>query len=128
MSVSTAYPPRIRPGFTHPVTDYFLEDVLLFCGYKPTGAAAAASNAKGIAPPPPRPGTEQHAAMAAAIESAFLTGSDESFERILELVEQHPGTPSSVALSFIPFHCGSPATAGAGLVGHARTAAQSQPH
>lgn len=53
--------PTIRvPGFTHPVTDFFLEDALLFCGYKPTGAGAAASGARRLAPAPPQPGTPEH--------------------------------------------------------------------
>jgi ATP-dependent RNA helicase DHX36 len=81
------------PGFTHPVSDYHLEDILPVCGYTPPGGAAP--------PPSPRPPVDAasagaRAAVAAAIENAFLNASDEACEALLDATTPEGGHPGLV--------------------------------
>jgi ATP-dependent RNA helicase DHX36 len=89
--------PVVRvPGFTHPVTDFYLEDVLRATGYEAgavaelgaglgggrpaellRGGAAGRSGAEAL------PGAER-AAVEAAIEAAFKVGGDAEFDALLE--------------------------------------------
>jgi HrpA-like RNA helicase len=87
--------PVIRvPGFTHPVQEFHLEDILPAVGYGPPGGAASA-------PGPPRPpaGADSAAAVAAveaAIEAAFLRGDDAACEELLEAATPAGGHPGLV--------------------------------
>jgi HrpA-like RNA helicase len=100
--------PVIRvPGFTHPVIEYHLEDILPALGYSAApgtsgsqqhgGGATAAGGSGG----PPAPPTEQQwassvSAVCDAIQDAFLSGNDEAFERLLEACTPQEGPPGLV--------------------------------
>ena len=92
--------PVIRvPGFTHPVIEYHLEDILPALGYgadpsvaqRTTGSHSEAAAGGPAAPPSGPQWVPAVAAVAAAIESAFLHGTDEAFERLLEASTSHDG-------------------------------------
>ncbi|KAI8103615.1 hypothetical protein M9435_004950 [Picochlorum sp. BPE23] len=81
--------PIIRvPGFTFPVKDYFLEDVLRITGYE-QAAMRQLSMELGHAPSHTMPqgsiSKKKAKALSEAIESAFKQGDDDDFERLLEL-------------------------------------------
>lgn len=83
------------PGFTHPVTDMYLEDVLRLIGYQdallaqqnggcaktdfPGNQQPSASRARADIP------KGQREAIESAIMQAFLHGSDEHFDFLLEV-------------------------------------------
>ncbi|KAK9807916.1 hypothetical protein WJX73_001801 [Symbiochloris irregularis] len=69
------------PGFTHPVTDVYLDDVLGMVGYSHRAQGRkSGGHQKRKAPISP----EAQAEVEAAIMDAFLTGSDASFQRLVE--------------------------------------------
>ena len=83
------------PGFTYPVTDMYLEDVLRLIGYQDAllaqqDGAPARRGHGGIRPPAqtrveksiPK---EQREAIESAIMQAFLHGSDEHFDHLLDV-------------------------------------------
>ncbi|BDA50474.1 3'-5' RNA helicase YTHDC2 [Coccomyxa sp. Obi] len=83
------------PGFTHPVTDMYLEDVLRLIGYQ-DALLGQHNGGPGRRGPPgiqqPAPGKaaadipkEQREAIESAIMQAFLHGSDEHFDFLLEM-------------------------------------------
>lgn len=91
--------PVIRvPGFTHPVVDFHLEDILPACGYGPPQASASAAGAGGgcAAPPVGAAWAGAVAAVQAATQGAFLGGSDEAFEALLEACTPQAGHPGLV--------------------------------
>eukprot|EP00889_Picochlorum_renovo_P003077 jgi/Picre1/30107/NNA_005476.t1 len=80
--------PIIRvPGFTFPVKDYFLEDVLRITGYE-QAAMRQLSMELGHAPSHTIPqgsiSKKKAKALSEAIESAFKQGDDDDFERLLD--------------------------------------------
>ena len=94
------------PGFTHPVHDYYLEDVLALLGASnpdsaggggrgrgrggrkrggsPRGTRADPANGRGSAAGT-RVSPERRAAVEAAILQAFLGGTDPEFDHLLEV-------------------------------------------
>jgi HrpA-like RNA helicase len=95
--------PVVRvPGFTHPVQDFYLEDVLRLTGYEERavaeverglgGRAAAAGVVRangggggGAAAAAARVPAQERAAVAAAVEAAFKVGGDAEFEALMEV-------------------------------------------
>lgn len=83
------------PGFTHPVTDMYLEDVLRLIGYQDAllaqqnGGPARRGLPGNQQPAPSRADAdilkEQREAIESAIMQAFLHGSDEHFDFLLEV-------------------------------------------
>ncbi|CAL5229490.1 g12825 [Coccomyxa viridis] len=82
------------PGFTHPVTDMYLEDILKLIGYQDAllGIPAKPARLNGHSKPqhagkapivavPP----EQRQAIEDAIMAAFLAGTDDNFDKLLEV-------------------------------------------
>ena len=65
------------------MTDVYLEEILPIIGYKPAGRFAASSRA--AASRSPTLSSERQAELDAAISDAFLRGTDEDFERLLEV-------------------------------------------
>ena len=69
------------PGFTHPVTDVYLDEILGIVGYasrtRPSSTAAQQNGAHAS--------LEVQGAVQEAIMNAFLTGSDDAFELLLEV-------------------------------------------
>ncbi len=104
------------PGFTHPVTDMYLEDVLRLIGYQDALVAQqhgdparrglldkqymAPSKADADIP------KEQRDAIESAIMQAFLHGTDEHFDFLLE-VGQILDSSTSVILKFLSQRAGS---------------------
>ena len=76
--------PVIRvPGYTHPVADYHLEDILPAVGFGGGGGLGAASVRHAPTADPDGP---EGQAMQAAIMDAFLKGTDEAFDALLNTV------------------------------------------
>lgn len=81
------------PGFTHPVEDFYLEEILKLTGYQ--DSAVAELSAQGVSSSsivPRHPGRpvasmprEDIQQVESAIENAFTRGSHEDFELLLEL-------------------------------------------
>lgn len=70
--------PVVRvPGFTHPVKDYYLEDILMMIGYTVPSESAV-----------PEFGLDSHhlrQELESSIERAFMSGTDQDFDALLEL-------------------------------------------
>ena len=76
--------PVIRvPGYTHPVADYHLEDILPAVGFGGGGGLGAASVRHAPTADPDGP---EGQAMQAAIMDAFLKGTDEAFDALMNTV------------------------------------------
>ncbi|KAK9814740.1 hypothetical protein WJX72_010718 [[Myrmecia] bisecta] len=80
------------PGFTYPVQDFYLEDVLSMIGYAgqngltPSQPASARNgNSRKRRPSAPQVGPETRQRVEEAIMQAFLRGNDEDFEVLLEV-------------------------------------------
>jgi len=84
--------PVIRvPGYTHPVSDYHLEDILSLVGYGGGGGGARDFVHAATADPDSPEGQ----AVQAAVMRAFLEGTDESFDSLLDTV-RGVGAPGGV--------------------------------
>ena len=99
------------PGFTHPVTDVYLDEVLGMVGYAPH--LGAGSNGAGgrhtaraahLAP-------EAQQVIQDAIMQAFLDGSDASFEDLLEVGSSLFSSDHGSACPFVLLASGLDATA-----------------
>ncbi|KAL4422956.1 hypothetical protein ABPG75_009153 [Micractinium tetrahymenae] len=84
--------PVVRvPGFTHPVEDFYLENILQLTGYQETavqqvgGLTGGNGGAAGAANPAASVTKEARKQIEEAIEEAFTQGSDEAFELLLEV-------------------------------------------
>eukprot|EP00873_Tetraselmis_striata_P025125 jgi/Tetstr1/445389/TSEL_033175.t1 len=74
------------PGFTHPVSDFYLEDILRISGHHMKLAQGSAKSAKGKGKQLPE--AERHS-LDEAIMGAFLHGSDDAFDALLETTGVH---------------------------------------
>ena len=73
--------PVIRvPGYTHPVADYYLEDILPLVGYGSKGGAGRLRTATAD------PDSPEGVAVQAAVMRAFLEGTDDAFDALLDTV------------------------------------------
>jgi hypothetical protein len=77
---------RQVPGFTHPVTDLYLEDILGTLGYPGASNPGASSGTRAPAPRrlAPVPAAKQ-AAIHEAIMQAFLRGDDAGFDALMDV-------------------------------------------
>lgn len=71
------------PGFTHPVTDVYLDEILPMIGYSPSGNFMR--NDATSLKPVPKAGKEFQAQLDDALTGAFLDGSEASFRRLLQV-------------------------------------------
>lgn len=74
------------PGFTHPVQDLYLEDVLSSLGYgEAVQNGAMNRNGAGLPSKRVKLGRERLVAIQEAIKSAFVEGGDEHFDALMEV-------------------------------------------
>ena len=71
------------PGFTHPVTDVYLDEILPLIGFQSTGRFKESSGSNRQTPPSLN--TEQQARVDEAIFESFLNATEESYDHLLEV-------------------------------------------
>ena len=102
--------PVIRvPGYTHPVADYHLEDILSLVGYGGGGGGGVHDFVHTATADPDGP---EGQATQAAVMRAFLEGTDESFDSLLDTVRGVGSTSGVEERALVGVaHAGTGATA-----------------
>jgi len=72
------------PGFTHPVTDVLLDELLPMIGYRPPGNFWTPAPA--AKPKIPRLSPEQQARLDEVIFNTFIKAGDADFQTLLEVI------------------------------------------
>ncbi|KAL0045428.1 hypothetical protein WJX82_006305 [Trebouxia sp. C0006] len=85
------------PGYTYPVQDFYLEDVLKFIGYKAPDNYTPDSHDSRLSNAPLS--AQQKGVIEQAIMDAFLKGEEGSWERLLEVTGAQEGAGDSACLN-----------------------------